>query len=262
MGLDLNLIVPKLLEENITVRGLAHPLLFQNGINDELDGRQPGLTADTASQQGPNNAALFRRFGAVQVTPRNYYRLMESGQNVLLFPGGVREVFHGRDEAYQLFWPEKVDFVRTAARFNATIVPLSAVGMADSVNMLLEPSQVTELPFVGDRAKAFAANVTAARFDTDNQDENFLPPIVAPSLPARNYFVFGKAVNTKSLDPKDKDSCQAVYLELQKEIERGFEDVLDARENDPFKDTPRRLLYERITGRKAPTFNMKLVNKT
>ena len=261
VGLDLNLLVPKFLEENITVRGLAHPVLFQNDIRDELEGRQPGLTVDTSIQQGPNNAALFRRFGAVQVTPRNYYRLMETGQNVLLFPGGAREVFHGRDEAYRLFWPEKVDFVRTAARFNATIIPLSAVGMADSVNMLFEPSEVSELPLIGERVKEFAANVTAARFDTDDKDEVFLPPIVAPSLPARNYFVFGKAVSTSDLDPKDRESCKRVYHELQREVERGFADILKARDTDPFKDTARRLAYERITGRTAPTFDLKQVNK-
>jgi len=40
-------------------------------------------------------------------------------------PGGVREVFHRKGEAYQIFWPEKTDFVRLAAKFNATIVPLT-----------------------------------------------------------------------------------------------------------------------------------------
>jgi 1-acyl-sn-glycerol-3-phosphate acyltransferase len=263
VGLDLNLVVAELLRQNITVRGLGHPVLFAGNNLDELGGRRPGLNPTvTASRRGPgNNPGQFRQFGAVQVSPRNYYRVMQSGQNALLFPGGTREVFHGRDEAYQLFWPKKVDFVRTAARFNATIIPLSAVGMADSGVMLLESSQIEQIPVWGERVKQFAANVTAARFDTKNDEESFLPPLVAPALPSRNYFIFGKAVSTKNLDPKDKESCQKVYLELQEEIARGFDDILHAREKDPYKDAPQRLAYERFTGKKAPTFDVKEVNR-
>jgi hypothetical protein len=49
---------------------------------------------------------------------------MESGQDVLLFPGGAKEALNG-NKSYPLYWPDKVDFVRTAAKFNATIVPVA-----------------------------------------------------------------------------------------------------------------------------------------
>merc|ERR1719223_1577502 len=121
------------------------------------------------------------------VSPKNYYRLMQTGQNALLFPGGVREVFHGKDEAYELFWPEKVDFVRIAARFNATIIPISAIGAADSANILLDAPEVLNLPFgLGERALNNSQSVISARFDQDTTDELFQPPIVVPKLtPAR-----------------------------------------------------------------------------
>ena len=50
------------------MRGLAHP----------------------AHWQGPQGA-LFERFGAVKATPRAAFRLLQSGEAVLLFPGGGRE---------------------------------------------------------------------------------------------------------------------------------------------------------------------------
>jgi 1-acyl-sn-glycerol-3-phosphate acyltransferase len=81
------------------------------------------------------------------VNPRNFYRLLQTGQAALLFPGGVREALHGKNEDYQVFWPEKTDFVRVAARFNATIVPLAAIGAADSVNILLDAPELLQLPF-------------------------------------------------------------------------------------------------------------------
>ncbi|CAN0259811.1 unnamed protein product, partial [Phaeothamnion confervicola] len=74
----------------------------------------------------------FMAFGAVPVSPRNFYRLLRRGDPVLLFPGGAREALHGKGEAYQVFWPEdRRDFVRTAVALNATIIPFSAIGGAD-----------------------------------------------------------------------------------------------------------------------------------
>jgi hypothetical protein len=262
------MLVSKLLKADIVVRGLGHPLIFQNSSKrGELGGRTPGLNKKKNQGGGGGggggmpNTADFQQFGAVMVTPRNYYRLMQSGQNALLFPGGIREVFHGRDEQYQLFWPEKVDFVRTAARFNATIIPVSSVGMADSLNILLASSEYLDFPLVGDRVKALAANMTSARFDAANGDEDFMPPIVAPGLPSRNYFLFGKPLSTKYLDPKDKDACQEAYQSLQTEMKRGFDDILRAREKDRFMQAPPRFAYERITGRQAPTFDIEEVNE-
>jgi hypothetical protein len=186
---------------------------------------------------------------------------MQTGQNALLFPGGVREVFHGKNESYQLFWPEKVDFVRTAARFNATIVPVSAVGMADSFNFLLESDEILNLPIIGQKAKDSAKNITAARFDMNNEDELFVPPLVTPSLPSRNYFIFGKPVHTHEIDPKDKELCKQTYLNIQDDMNLGFHQILEARETDTFKDGGPRLAYEKVTGRQAPTFRIEEINK-
>jgi hypothetical protein len=262
------MVVAELLKNDVTVRGLGHPVIFSDRSpgRGELEGRVPGINRKTTTEGGgaaefTGNTANFQLFGAVMVTPRNFYRLMQTGQNALLFPGGVREVFHGREEAYQLFWPEKVDFVRTAARFNATIIPLSAVGMADSLNFVADSGQVANLPFVGKRAVEFAKNQTAARYDTADGAEAFLPPIVTPGLPSRNYFLFGKPVSTKDLDPKDKNACKTTYQQIQNEMNRGFEDILRAREKDQYKDAPQRLAYERFTGNKAPTFDIKEVNR-
>jgi 1-acyl-sn-glycerol-3-phosphate acyltransferase len=264
------MLVGKLFKNGIPVRGLAHPVIFQGGTvpgsgkklqkNRHL-GRVPGEKPSTdENNNNAQNVQKFEEFGAVMVTPRNFYRLMQTGQNALLFPGGVREVFHGKDESYQLFWPEKVDFVRTAARFNATIVPVSAVGMADSFNFLLDSKELLDIPVLGNRAKKFADNVTAARFDTNNEDESFLPPIVAPGFPSRNYFVFGKPIYTHQIDPKDKDGCKETYMNIQKEMTTAFHDILEAREKDAFKDAAPRLVYERLIGQQAPTFKIDELN--
>ena len=264
IGLDLGLILAELLlERGIVARGLAHPVVFQ-GSDDTIPGQpvNPGRAGPDRDTGGPFDNQVFRKFGAVKVSPRNYYRLLQTGQNALLFPGGVREVFHGKDEAYQLFWPEKVDFVRTAARFNATVVPLSALGAADSFNVLLDGKELVQLPFVGERLLESARNVTAARYDQDNADELFQMPLVVPKFPpARHYFVFGKPMETTELDYNDKEACQDFYKDVKKEMERGFSDVLRARKEDPYGDSTLRLAVEQVSGKQAPTFPLELINK-
>ena len=275
LGLDLGMIIAQLIEERgINARGLAHPIVFQGGngagigptiVGDDDEGEsnierrdRDGLITDVDAVPG----GQFQTFGAVMVTPRNYYRLMESGQVGLLFPGGVREVFHGKDEAYELFWPEKVDFVRVAARFNATIVPISAVGAADSANILLDAPDVLNLPFgLGERAANSSKNAISARFDMGDSEELFQPPIVVPKpLPARHYFIFGKAFDTTSVGHKDKEGCAKVYTDVKAELRRGLDDLLVAREKDPYKNTVSRLAYENLLGKSAPTFPVDELN--
>jgi len=73
----------------------------------------------------PGTAATFERFGATKVSARGLYAALARGECVLLFPGGAREVFKRKGEEYRLFWGEDADFVRLAARVNATIAPLA-----------------------------------------------------------------------------------------------------------------------------------------
>mmetsp|Transcript_3776 Transcript_3776/g.5834 ORF Transcript_3776/g.5834 Transcript_3776/m.5834 type:complete len:725 (-) Transcript_3776:374-2548(-) len=267
-GLDLGMIIAELVEErDLWVRGLAHPIAM--GVAGAINGGEQVASRRTirTDGNGDNNNFFstdrFKDFGAVVVTPRNYYRLMQTGQNALLFPGGVKEVFHGKDEAYKLIWPENVDFVRTAARFNATIVPISALGAADSVNILIDGPEILKLPFgIGERAANSSANIVSARFNQNNTDELFQPPFALPKgLPARHYFVFGEAISTDHIDPKDKDGCAKLYKAVQDEMNRGFDDVLHARKEDPFADTARRIAYEQLAGRAAPTFPVELLNR-
>lgn len=265
LGADLPMIIAELLEERgIMARGLAHPFIFQNTKDSAKSATKYIPENESGNSNKLANLGMFQTFGAVMVTPRNYYRLMQTGQTALLFPGGVREVFHGKDEAYQLFWPEdKVDFVRTAARFNATIVPLSAVGAADSANILIDAPDMKRL--FGNNNKNGAStneNITAARYDMDNGEELFQPPLVVPkAVPARHYFVFGKPMNTNELDHMDKENCKVLYDEIQKEMYRGFDDILYAREQDPYANSIKRIATERLSGKQAPAFPVDLLNR-
>lgn len=257
---DLRYLFAQLWEEKrIVARGLAHPVLFMMNNVTELAGRTPGVLFEV-NNRNPFPNADFQQFGALPVTPRNYYRLMKSGQTGLLFPGGAAEALSGRKD-YPLFWPSKTDFVRTAARFNATIIPFSAIGMVDSVNVFVESKDILNLPFLGERARNVSQSVVAARFDAQNEDEVLLPPVAVPALPARNYVVFGSPISTLDVNHNDAEMCSQVYQDTKSAVRKGLDDLLRARQHDPFLDTPKRFAYEKVFGKQAPTFPVSELNE-
>lgn len=65
------------------LRGLAHPFIMDEGL-------MFGLSRD-------GNENPLEKFGAVSVgNPRNFYSLLESGDAILLYPGGITEAFHSK----------------------------------------------------------------------------------------------------------------------------------------------------------------------
>jgi len=270
-GQDLGLVLSELLEErDIIARGLAHPVAMgENGGfgNGGAEGgtvrKQKRRHEFDEDSQDPTD--LFKMFGAVKVSPRNFYRLLQTNQNVLLFPGGVKEALHGKGEEYKVFWPEKTDFVRIAAKFNATIVPLSAIGAADSANIVLDKHELLNLPFgLGDNLANFTSSTASARFGEKNEDELFVPPLAVPKpFLARHYFLFGKAYDTSALDPKDEDACRDVYKAIEEKVKYDIDALLEARKDDPFAlDGIQRMSYQRLFRKDPPTFPLESLRRS
>jgi len=220
----------------------------------------------------------FTAFGAVPVSGKNLYKLLAAGECVLLFPGGVREAFKRKDEKYALFWPSRPEFVRMAARHGAVIVPFAAVGAEDGFDVVADADDVKALPFgVGEALLARARDVPSARaVDTrvtqDGQSEEaFVQPLIVPRAPERYYFKFGKPIRTSRemfKSPSDDDEKKRdedfeaeetrlvleTYAECRASVEDGIDWLLARRSEDPFKDTPGRVIWEAAAGKQAPTF--------
>ena len=256
-GADLRFIFYELfVKKGILARGLAHPVLFAMSNITDLQGRTPGLPRRIGN---PFNGD-YQSFGAVPVTPRNFYRMLQSNQTALLFPGGAKEALKA-DPEYPLYWPEdKIDFVRSAAKLNATIVPLSAIGMVESVNVVVQSEDISRIPFIGERARNLTTSLSNARFDKRDQAEELAPSVVVPGIPARNYFLFGPARDMTTVDPNDRQACERMYRQIASDVRKGLDDLKAARKKDPFANTPRRLAYERVFGKPAPTFSLDELN--
>ena len=81
---------------------------------------------------------LVTRFGAVPGTRENCRRLMESGQHVLVFPGGAREVAKRRDEINKLVWKKRTGFVYMAIEQGFDIIPFASLGCDEAYDIVYD----------------------------------------------------------------------------------------------------------------------------
>ncbi|OEL20096.1 Acyltransferase-like protein [Dichanthelium oligosanthes] len=254
LGLELGSIVTGVLRSTgIHIRGLAHPFMF--------DKNSEQLMPDSAYFD------LHRIMGAVPVTGANFYKLLADKEFVLLYPGGAREALHRKGEEYKLFWPEQPEFVRMASRFGATIIPFGVVGEDDICNLLLDYDDLQKLPFYDMLDKALNRDGLKLSYGfgrTDSmgelKDQGMHPVVLAPKVPGRFYFVFGKPIETRGREKelKDKEEAQHLYLRVKSEVESCINYLKEKRETDPYRSILPRLLYRAVHGPNAeiPTFHI------
>ena len=189
------------------IRGLAHPSAFGG--------------------DGGGGFIDFETFGAVPVNSRALFKLLKKGEPTLLYPGGVREAFKSTKagESYQLFWPSNSsDFAPLAARFNATIVPVAAVGAEEAFDMILDADELLSLPVLGERIARDARDAPVGRVG-----ERFVAPLSVPKPPDRFYFLFGKPISTSEVEHTDEEACAELYQEIRHELEGSVEYLLEKR---------------------------------
>ena len=282
LGFDSFLVVNELLEacnndnDDIFVRPLTHPFLSTVDEDFTLPGSD-----------------FLETYGCLPATPKTFYNCMKHNQTCLLFPGGAKESFHKSGEEYTLkAWSETLDFVRVAAKYNATIIPFSSVGAAESA-LFLDQIQIpfarntnTNLAKLGDsilksiiptqgipyNARYDAAKAKAKTSNNDggggsrtkNKKEEISFPFVVPKglIPERHYFLFDTPIDTTTINHKDKIQCRSIYNNIKRTIQQGCYDLVQAKESDPFGNNGgQRLVYERLwKNEQAPTFPIDLLN--
>ncbi|KAI4350464.1 hypothetical protein L6164_004917 [Bauhinia variegata] len=249
LGIELAPMVTRIvLERNILVRGIAHPIIFASS----KDGGLP----DPASYDS------FRIMGAVPVAPTNLFRLLSSKSHVLLYPGGMREALHRKGEEYKLFWPQQSEFVRMAARFGAKIVPFGAVGEDDFGEVVVDYEDLMKIPYFRDQIEKLTNATVRLRNDAVGEVANqqvHLPGIL-PKFPGRFYYYFGKPIETKGMkeELRDKEKANEMYLQVKSEVENCIAYLKEKRESDPYRNILPRLLYQATHGpsSEVPTFEI------
>ncbi|KAK3011155.1 hypothetical protein RJ639_011099, partial [Escallonia herrerae] len=247
MGLELApLVVEFLKEKNVLVRGLAHPDLFS-----------------PKAVSGSHEYTFFelmKAFGALPVTASNLFKLLSTKSHALLYPGGAREALHNKGEEYKLFWPDRPEFVRMAAKFGATIVPFGVVGEDDLAELVLDYHDIMRIPVLNDYIRKLNAEGVQLRAEMGGEiaNQNFYPPGLLPKVPGRFYYLFGKPVQTKGMERllKDRESAKEMYLHIKSEVESSMAYLIKKREEDPYRGIVERTVYRAISAPldNVPTF--------
>lgn len=275
MAFDLSMMVEQIYRDTgVLVRGLAHPAIFTSMRESDEKSDAAAAAASTRPPLPPpfnrrprertanSFEAMLIEWGAVPVGPRNFKTLLANGEAVLLFPGGAREAVKLKGENYQLFWPERGEFVRMAAKHGATIVPFAAVGCEDSVTQVLDAQELVSLPIVGqwiaDSARGSSPPARRGVSANPALESPLLLPLAVPSgLPERMYYKFGAPIELTAELAQDRDAADAVYRTVKHEVEAGIQWLMDARQKDPYRKGAPRLAYEAVAGGAAPTFEVK-----
>jgi len=146
LHLDLaDLARPTLFVGNHSVFGVLDVLLFADGLY-----RERGISLRMLADRNHFKVPLWRDFvaqtGAVLGTRANCAALMRQRQHILVFPGGAREVFKHKGEAYQLIWKERFGFVQLAIEHGYTITPYATAGAEEAFDVLLDSADYMNTP--------------------------------------------------------------------------------------------------------------------
>lgn len=112
-------------------------------------GRLARLMADHMWFKLPFTPRIFAAAGAVDGTRENALRLLEQGELLLTYPGGVHEIFGGRFGHEHVDWKDRHGFALVAIRAGAPVVPVVGVGVNNGLVFLTSGRMLGALTFRG-----------------------------------------------------------------------------------------------------------------
>jgi len=229
-----------LLVGNHTTLGLFDVPFVVLGIHDET-----GVLVRSLGERQHFRVPVWRdllsHFGAVDGSRENARELMGSGEAVLVFPGGGREVARRRGDRYPLVWRERIGFARLALEFGYPVVPFAMIGVDDMWDVVVDAGDPLYAP----------ARALARRID---YDPDALFPIVrglGPTplpRPQRIYARICEPVDAARFGTSwdDAGAARALRDRVRESLATAIEDLLEDRERDP-----RRRLVPRMAGQAA-----------
>lgn len=226
---------PFLLVANHTLMGVLDAPMLVLGLY-ERTGAFVRALGDHAHFTVPLWRDLLASFGTVDGTRDNCRALMQAGESILVFPGGAREVFKHKGEAYKLIWKERIGFVRMAVEFGYPIVPVAAVGAEECYEIVIDSEELLSTPLG-----------PLLRRVTSRPDE--IPPVVRGigplPKPQRFYFAFGAPIETRRYRGRQDDA--ELCLRLRRRVEYALEGqiarLLEERRHDPDRRLRQRLAH-------------------
>jgi 1-acyl-sn-glycerol-3-phosphate acyltransferase len=230
---------PTLFVGNHSVFSVLDVMLFADGLY-----RERGIVLRSLADRNHQDPGGDRRTnGAVLGTRANCAALMRHGEHILVFPGGAREVFKHKGEAYRLIWKERFGFVQLAIEHGYTITPYATVGAEEAFDVLLDS---------GDYLNTFPGRYLK---DTGIADkylrggEEFPPLVRGLGLtmiprPEKLYFSVGNAIDMARYrgQSDDRDVLRRVRARVGRSLTQLIAELRERRALDTGQGRVRRLL--------------------
>jgi 1-acyl-sn-glycerol-3-phosphate acyltransferase len=184
---------------------------------------------------------MAKNFGALEGSRANCSAVMERGENLLVFPGGAREICKKKGEAYVLKWEDRRGFVRMAMEYGYDIIPVAAVGAEDAYTVVKDANEILDHSFGG-----WLLKQTGLAHNLFKDGELLLPWVkgvgktVIPK-PVKLYFSFGKRIATKKYKAlyEDVDTQELIKAKVELSLLKQFKQLFELRESE--KDEPNML---------------------
>jgi 1-acyl-sn-glycerol-3-phosphate acyltransferase len=233
---------PTLFVGNHSIYGVLDVMLFADGLY-----RERGISLRSLADRNHFKVPLWRDFvvqtGAVLGTRENTAALMRQGAHILVFPGGAREVFKHKGEAYRLIWKERLGFAQLAIQHGYSITPYATAGAEEAFDILLDSGDYMKTP-LGRYLK------TSGIADAHLRGGDELPPVVRGlglSLiprPEKLYFSIGKPIETIRYRGRsgDREVLRRVRERVRRSLDELIAEVRRRRARDKDQGALRRLL--------------------
>ncbi len=190
--------------------------------------REHGVVLRALGDRGhflvPGWRSLLTRLGVVVGSRENCAELMQSGQHVLVFPGGGREVMRRKGEAHQLIWKQRTGFARMAIEHGYDIIPFASLGPDDAMDIVLDANDIVRSAPWRWLSKKFP-------LDELTRHGDMIPPVargIGASIlpkPQRFYFSFGERISTTQLRGLEDD--KASLWQLRQQVAQSIETEMD-----------------------------------
>jgi 1-acyl-sn-glycerol-3-phosphate acyltransferase len=102
------------------------------------------LAHDFAMRQVPALGRMVQKFGGVRACSENAERILSSGGQALVYPGGDLEAYRHARQADQIIFGERTGFVRVAQRTGTPIVPVVVQGAHRSAYIFHDGAGIAE----------------------------------------------------------------------------------------------------------------------
>jgi 1-acyl-sn-glycerol-3-phosphate acyltransferase len=213
---------PTLFVGNHSVYGVLDVMLFADGLY-----RERGIVLRSLADRNHFKVPMWRDFviqtGAVLGSRASCAALMRHGEHILVFPGGAREVFKHKGEAYQLIWKERYGFVKLAIEHDYTITPYATVGAEEAFDVLLDSGDYMKTPL----GRALKATGIADGYLRGGEE---FPPLVRGlgltplPRPEKLYFSIGKPIDTARC--RGRSSDPVVLRRVRDRVGRSLDQLI------------------------------------